>query len=340
MFDDILREIQLLKNGVRISVNVPLDEKGYFDRKCHAPSCGASFKVFFEDWRQRVKDEIVFCPVCRYEAPSTEWNNKQQEEHLKNVAIDYVQTNIQKALSKDALSFNQLNKGGFVTMSMSIQPGDRPIIVPIDAAKVMEQTFVCESCGCRYSAIGAAFFCPACGFNSAFFTFSMSVETSMKTISTIEAIKIAVLKSYGPDIAENSVRQITEATFCKLVSSFERFAEASFACLPNAGGFSFRKNLFQNLGESSNLWLQANGKGYDSFLNPKELEELNRLFQQRHLLTHKEGVVDQEYMIKTNDNIYHLGQKLIIRDSSVRRLADLILKLSDGLTKSMNKSME
>jgi len=339
MFDRTLRELRKFEHGVRIPVSLPLDEKGYFDRQCPAELCGASFKVLFEDWRNLVRDEIVYCPICRYEAISTEWNTEEQIQYIKKVGLNYATRAIGSALSQDAQSFNrQQPKKGFVQMTMSFKPGTHIVIMPIGAAEAMEQSFVCESCGCRYASVGAALFCPACGYNSAITTFDNSVETVLKTIYSVEEIRAVVRKSFDADTAEDSARQIIESNFCKLVSSFERFAEATFALLPNAAQFNLRKNVFQNLGESSKLWYQATGKGYEDMLNPDELADLNRLFQQRHLLTHKEGIVDKEYINKTNDKTYSVGQRLITRETSVRQLADLIVKLAGQLKRCANKS--
>ncbi|MFC1905216.1 hypothetical protein ACFLXL_00210 [Chloroflexota bacterium] len=339
MFDKTLRELRRLKDGVRVSVNLPLDEKNYLDRRCPAEVCAAYFKVLFEDWLNLVRDEIVYCPICRYKAGSSEWNTEEQAQYIKNVGLGYVTRTIGNALSQDAQSFNRCQgKKGFVQMTMSFKPGANIVIMPIEAADAMEQSFVCAACGCRYASLGAAFFCPACGYNSAITIFDNSVETILRMISSVEDIRIALRKSFDVDIAENSIHQIIESSFCKLVSSFERFAEASFERLPNEAQFIMRKNVFQNLGESSRLWQQAIGKCYKDMLTKNELADLNRLFQQRHLLTHTEGVVDEEYIIKTNDKTYSVGQRLVIRETSVRQLAGLIAKLSSQLKQYTHQS--
>jgi len=80
------------------------------------------------------------------------------------------------------------------------------------------------------------------------------------------------------------------------------------------------------------------GQATQDMLTVDELADLSRLFQQRHLLTHKEGIVDQEYITKTNDITYSVGQRLIIREIAVRRLADLIVKIASQLKQSTQQS--
>jgi len=54
-------------------------------------------------------------------------------------------------------------------------------------------------------------------------------------------------------------------------------------------------------------------------------------FQQRHLLAHKEGVVDQGYLDKSNDRRYSIGQRIVVKAADVRRLAELVGRLGENL---------
>jgi len=90
MFDRTLRELRKFEHGVHVPVSLPLDEKGYLDRRCPAELCTASFKVLFEDWRNLVRDEIVYCPICRHEAISTEWNSEEQKEFLSKLSVEHI----------------------------------------------------------------------------------------------------------------------------------------------------------------------------------------------------------------------------------------------------------
>jgi hypothetical protein len=67
----------------------------------------------------------------------------------------------------------------------------------------------------------------------------------------------------GRDAAADTVRQILENGLVKLVASFQQYAEAVFLSRPNASSFPIRKNLFQNLGESSDRWRDATGNGIE-----------------------------------------------------------------------------
>src|ERR1035441_9209014 len=106
MFENMLRAVRELEQGIRIPVQLPLDNDGYFDRRCPSEACQADFKILWEDWKGKVSDAQVFCPLCREEAKSTEWNTPEQAEYLGQIGIRYTQDVIDQALSQDAGAFN------------------------------------------------------------------------------------------------------------------------------------------------------------------------------------------------------------------------------------------
>jgi len=119
MFDESIRIARELERGVQVPIQIPLDDKGYFDRQCPSDECGAEFKVLFDDWKEKVHDEAVFCPVCRHESPSTEWNTPSQVEYIKKAAMAHLQRMVGNALRRDAERFNRSPpRGGFISMSM------------------------------------------------------------------------------------------------------------------------------------------------------------------------------------------------------------------------------
>ncbi|HVX13311.1 MAG TPA: hypothetical protein VHC22_19155 [Pirellulales bacterium] len=337
MFDKLLRELKKLEQGVTVPVQLHLDEKGYIDRQCPSEECRADFKVLRQDWENKVQAHVSYCPICRFEAARTEWNTDAQREHLREAAIAHLKSTIGQAMQQDAREFNRRQlRGGLISMSMSVKPSQLPVLIPPQAGEALRQEFICDACSCRYSSIGAAFFCPACGHNSAQSTFAAAVRTVRESVLALSSIRSVVEAAADENAAENTVRQLLENGLVKLVASFQRFAEATFHDLPNASTFQVRKNLFQNLNESTSLWRNATGKGFDDFLTQKELSELHRFFQQRHLLAHREGIVDQEYLTKATDTSYSVGQKLVVKDQMVLLLAELVEKLAQALLRTSN----
>lgn len=332
MFDDVLRKLRQLEHGTRVSIELELDDKGYLDRKCPSDDCGINFKVMFEDWRNIVRDEEVFCPLCRHGAKASEWNTPEQSEYIRKVASAYIQKELGQAFQSDARRFNRSqDRNSLIKMSMSYKPGHIPVPVPANAADIMTQEFTCEECNCRYASIGAAFFCPSCGHNSILDTFANSVETVTKTLEAIPTIRAALKDSIDENVAEDSIRHICENGLVKIISSFQRYAEACFHKLLNCGSFTIRRNLFQNLVESDTIWRDATGTGFTNLINYDEYQMLLLYFQQRHVLAHLDGIVDQQYIDRSNDHRFDVGQRLIVTESNVARLATVIKKLATGL---------
>ena len=93
-------------------------------------------------------------------------------------------------------------------------------MVPISAAEKLRQTFTCADSGCRYSSLGAAFLCPACGHNSAAATYSHTIEAVRETLAALPGIRDAVQALSGRDAAANTIRQILEKAWFGLLGHF------------------------------------------------------------------------------------------------------------------------
>ncbi len=331
MFDKLLREMKKLERGVQVPIELPLDDSGYFDRVCPREDCLSIFKVLFEDWRDKVQDEEVFCPICREAAESTEWNTEEQQEHIRQAAIRHLSKTVNQALKADARRFNARQKPGFITMKLSIRPGSLPAVIPIEAASVMEQKFECEECQCRYASVGAAFFCPSCGHNSVIADFDNTLATVRKTVDALESIKASVSNTHDQDTAADTERMLLESCTEKLITALQRVTEALFEKLPNAASFAWDTNRFQRMDDASSLWNDATGTSYTDVLNSTEYDELSKHVQRRHKIGHRQAMVDQRYIDKSGDSEYEVGERLVTKPEHIYELARIVEKLVVGL---------
>jgi uncharacterized Zn finger protein (UPF0148 family) len=327
MFENIVRELQRL-NGAKVSVPIEADEEGYLDKECPSESCRFNFKVKEEDWKELFKDEAVYCPLCRHEANADSWWTTEQVEQAKNQAMKVLESRIGKALDTDAREFNRKQpRDSFIKISMKVSGfKPYPLLLPIPARELMERKTQCEKCGARYSVIGSAYFCPCCGHNSAERTFDDSVEKILSKIQNTDIIRKAFAKIGKKDEGEVTIRSLIESALSDGVTAFQRLSEEIYSKMPSIPPAPF--NVFQRIEDGSRLWKEACGKGYEDWLTPAEMNDLNLLFQKRHLLAHKDGIVDDKYIQKTGDTSYKVGQRIVIKDSDVRRLVELITKLA------------
>jgi uncharacterized Zn finger protein (UPF0148 family) len=218
-----------------------------------------------------------------------------------------------------------------IGVSLSFSPGRIPPVIVARASEAMRQDFTCETCGFRFASVGASFFCPACGHNSALTTFDMTLETVEKTVRSLTELERSLQAAVDEDTATNAKRQILEDQFARLVGAFERVNEALFDRLPNASQFPKKGSIFQRLDDASDLWLRASGKSYTDFIGTAELQRMRLLFQRRHVLSHRQGIIDQSYVDKSGDRTYSIGQRLVVKPADVLELVSLMRAVSAGL---------
>ena len=328
MFEETIRNLQQL-NGMTVSVppGIEKDAVGFIDRECPATDCKFRFKVHADDWRDIVTDEAVHCAFCGHTADSQKWFTQDQIEYAKKIALAQVKGLISQALRDDAQRWNQSQASrGFLKITMNVSSQPMEVVLPAESTNPMRVQIGCSSCGCRYAVIGSAFFCPACGHNDADHVFQQSMSAILATLDAIPLVRQGLA---DPDVAENTVRLMIESGLQNAVTAFQRLAEALYLRRPTAG--KPRRNVFQNLADGSAVWVTAFGHDYEAHLSATELFRLNLFFQQRHLLAHRDGLVDDDYVAKSGDATYRAGQRIVIREANVRECIQLIETLAAGL---------
>jgi len=342
MFKDAIKELKKLEEGTTVSIPVLPDEKGYTDRECPREECRFVFKVNKDDWANIFKDEAVYCPRCREEAPSDHWWTTEQLEEAKRQATEYMTAKIHAAvhsgLSRGAEEFNRSQpRNSFIKLSLSVtsRRPSIPVIMPLMACDVMEQEIQCEACTARFAVIGCAYFCPACGHNSVERTFDDSLNKVESKLNNTNTIRSALETAGMKDEAENTVRSLIESCFTDCVVAFQRLAEQLYMKMPDNPPPP--RNAFQKLQQGSELWRDAIAQGYEDWLTPQELDRLNVLFHRRHLLAHTEGIVDQLYIDRCHDASYRIGQRIVVTDADARQMLSLIRKLAAALRQTLRE---
>lgn len=327
MFEDLIREMEHL-NGQTVFIPIESDENGYLDKQCPSDDCEFLFKVYEEDWGNIVKDVAVWCPLCRHEAQADQWFTIEQVEHAKGEAFAIVQGKIDRALRSSARKFNRnQSKNSFISISIKVEgTTNRTYAIPAKAAEAMRLEIQCEKCQTRFAVIGSAFFCPACGHNSVTQTYSDSLRKIRAKKDSIPVVRQALTRAAGKDDAELTCRSLLETCISDGVVAFQKYCEGLYAPF---GIAPF--NAFQRLDQGSQIWQAVIQKGYDYWLTDTELEKLKVLYQKRHILAHNEGIVDSQYLKKSDDLSYKEGQRIVISDRDIDDLVYCLDKLGEGL---------
>lgn len=250
MFENILKELKNLeRQPVKYSFPIEVDEEGYIDKECPNEECLFQFKIHDDDWKNICKDEAIYCPKCGKSETSDKWFTTEQVEEGKRKALNNINARIGKALSKDATQFNRTQNKGFLKLNMKVSGFKRnETFLPISCKDIIEQKIVCEQCGTRYAVIGSAFYCPACGTNSASQTFNEFIKTTYSKLNNIDNIRNAI---ENKDDAERIIRALLESIPNDLVESMQCLSEAIYNNLPNKK--ELKKNVFQRINDSDKL---------------------------------------------------------------------------------------
>jgi uncharacterized Zn finger protein (UPF0148 family) len=329
MFDKLLSQLKELENTKSISIPIDADKEGYLDKECPNTECMFQFKVLEEDWG-KVSEQKVFCPMCRHEEKKDSWWTTQQLEKAKEQALQHIHGLIGQAIRDDAKDFNsRQSRNSFISMSVKVS-GTNPYhyILPVPSLEEMLLKITCKECNTKYAVIGSAFFCPNCGHNSAEETFGFSmlkIENKLKNISVIQEAVEAISK----DEAATTCRSLIETSLNECVVAFQRFCEVSYS--NKAPSKKIKFNAFQNLDIGGEYWKELLSESYSDWLSPIEFEEVNILFQKRHLISHTEGIIDQKYLDKSGDKVYNVGQRIVVKEKDIIKLITLVKKIVNNI---------
>ena len=336
MLEHTIRKLKEI-NGTKISITLPSDEEGYFDRKCPSGECEFEFKILEEDWDKVGNDESIYCPFCHYVAKKEEdWHTKEQLNYAEKIAQAHVEKILDSALRKDAQDFNSSQRrDSLITMKMEVKGTSKTFRFPARVLDTMKIKICCPKCACHYSFIGAAFFCPTCGYNTVETNFENAILSYRKTIDAIPTIQKVLAED--KDTMEVLTRRIIENTLQNAVTTFQDVSQNLFVRLPGVEETQIRRNAFQNLEEGNELWKNRMNFSYLEVMSSKEWSLLKKMFQQRHLLAHTEGIVDENYLKRSEDSYYSLGQRIVVNKYEVIQLLDIIQKIVDGQRMALTK---
>ena len=308
-----------------ITVPIEADADGFLDKECPSEKCLFQFKVVEEDYKNILRDEEIFCPSCRHAEKADAWLTTEQMKAAKEYAQNHVMNKFNAAIRADeAVSKRRANRNSFFSITLNLKGGRHTVLLPLKAADPMKLKTTCEECKCRYSSVGAAYFCPSCGQNSASHTF---VQT-LKSIRITAGVGDELRKSFEPDEAQVLEQVFLEKAMQDSVMSFQRLSEQLYE---RRTGRSAKRNAFQRLDEGSGLWEAQLDVSYKTILGKEAMSWLTIYFQQRHLLAHQQRIVDADYVKRSQDIQYSIGQRLIIHKEAVLDFAALIEKLGKDI---------
>jgi len=309
----------LRRLGNSFAIPIMRDDDGFTGRECPQSDCKGYFKI---ELGTGLKGESLpcHCPYCGHSAGQDHFWTREQIEYVKSVARSKIADALHKDLKK--LEFDHKPKGAFgIGFSLKVKPG-RPIPIHYYREKQLETEVVCSNCALRYSVYGVFAFCPDCGQHNSLQILGKNLEVVRKMLDLGAGV--------DKELAERLIVNALE----DCVSAFDGFGrELCRVYKENAADpAKADKTSFQNLeGAKSNL-LEAFGIDLSAHVTADEWQAAVCGFQKRHLVAHKMGVVDQDYITKTGDITAVVGRKISIGADEVRELVRITSKVAGSLS--------
>jgi hypothetical protein len=293
--------------GNQIRVPIRPDDNGYLGRECPNSDCEEYFKI--TPGTGITVPAPCHCPYCGHTGdPQTFWT-KEQIEYARSV----VKQKVIEAVRQDfkALEFEHKPRGPFgIGISMKLKPGT-PVPIRWYREKNLETEIVCDQCGLRYAIYGVFGWCPDCGIHNSLQILGKNLEFARKKLALAESEK---------DLAEALIPDALSG----IVSAFDGFGRE--LCSDDENRASF-----QNLDGGRKRVLQRFGFDVADAVTEEEWRSACRSFQKRHLLAHRMGVVDEEYVQKACDPAAVVGRKVRLASDEVAALVGVVERIGKRL---------
>jgi hypothetical protein len=299
--------------GNHFSVPLDTDEDGYIGRECPVKTCLGYFKI---TPGTGLKDPApCHCPYCGHSGDHDTFFTPAQIEYAQSVAI----RQITDAIDKDfkALEFEHKPRGAFgIGISMKVTTS-APHPIRYYQEEKLETKVVCDRCTLRFAIYGVFGWCPDCGAHNSLQILSKNLELARKELVLAETVDAEMAEYLIGDALEN------------VVSAFDGFGRE--LCSQKATDIRF-----QNIMSARRRVQESFGFDFADALDVDAWSIACRLFQKRHLLAHKMGVIDDEYVRKANDPDAVIGRRVRVMPQEVSTAISLIEVLGQRLFKGLS----
>jgi hypothetical protein len=271
------------------------------------------------------KDLPCHCPYCGHVASPRKFFTKDQIEFAKSVAFRELVDAFRKELKK--MEFDIKPRGPFgIGISMKLKPG-QPIPLKRYCERTLETHICCSNCTLDYSVYGVFAFCPDCGTHNSLQILQKNIDLVRKQLSLADAQDDADLK-----------RHLFEDALENCVSSFDGFArEACRIAGSRSGGAGQCVNLsFQNLPRGASKLASLFRVDMTKSVSRAEWNAAHVGFMQRHVLAHRGGVIDQQYLDETGESRKLLGRPVAVTRVDVEHLAGTVLEIGSWLVDNLS----
>ena len=315
----------LRRLGTSIPISILPDENRFTGRECPQPDCEGYFKIEFGTGLKGT-GLPCHCPYCGHAAAHDQFWTKEQIEYARSVAIRRITDAIHKDFKE--MEFDHKPQGAFgIGLSLKVKRGQQ---APIHyyREKQLETEVICTNCTLRYSVYGVFAFCPDCGQHNSIQILDKSLEVVGKMLEMATRTEEVLAER----LIENALEDC--------VSTFDGFGRELCRVHANKARNSAKAERmnFQSLEAARKRFLDLFGIDLSAEVEPEEWRAAVVAFQKRHLIAHRLGVVDQDYIDKTGDDRAVVGRKIIVDADEVKRLARTVNTLGPRTAARLQES--
>lgn len=295
---------------MELSVKIEPDEDGYTGREC--PKCEKYFKIKFGTGLPDATD--CHCPYCNHVGPQGEFFTKQQIEYVESVALRKISGDLLKSLKKLE---QKPKRNQFISIGIRVE--GRPTPIAYYSEKDLEEKLTCDNCTLEYTIYGAFGYCPDCGIHNS----KLIVNANFDLVLKILKLASQADDDVAPKLVENALEDV--------VSAFDGFGREHCSGIYN-------KISFQSISSAKTKLINDHGIDISAGLSPDQWSFVEEQFQKRHLLAHKMGIIDDEFVTKTGKSPSMIGRKVSITEDDVRTLINCLKVMAENLYKGVVRS--
>lgn len=300
--------LKKLRDGIAISI--PRDDDGYTGRECPDDDCIGYFKIVFGTGLP--DSTTCVCPYCGTTEDHDHFWTQDQLEYAHSAALEQISVAIHRDLKSMEFEVrpprNSILGIGF---SLRVEPR-KPIPLHQYAEKELETRVDCEQCTLKYAIYGVFGYCPDCGEHNSLQILHANLALGRKILDAAKEVEAEL----RPKLLEKALENCVSAFDGWGRNMAERNADLA---VDSTKAARVRFQNFRGLcAKLDDLW------DFQHPLDANEFDLVNKVFQKRHLIAHRMGVVDQAYLDKSGDQTAMVGRKVAIDPSEVGTVTKLL----------------
>jgi hypothetical protein len=294
--------------GNQIRVPMRPDKDGYLGRECPNPDCEEYFKI--TPGTGITTAAPCHCPYCGHSGDPNTFFTKEQIEYAKSIVFKKFADAVHQELK--SMEFEVRPRGPFgIGISMKVKRG-APVPLRWYQEKNLETEIICDQCSLRYAIYGVFGWCPDCGIHNSLQILCKNLELATKKLALAESVE----KDLGETVISDALAEI--------VSAFDGFGRE--VC-----GDGEERASFQNLEGGRRRVQRRFGFDMADSVTQDEWRAACRGFQKRHLIAHRMGVVDEEYVEKAFDLGAVVGRKVSLTPDEIATVVRIVERIGKRL---------